>query len=95
VPATDTRLATAGLDLSSCLAWHLRTPLGVSVWLWCISHTVSHPTDPCQAKATLNREFLVARCRMVARELDAAELGMTHVIVARPRASSLSNVQVI
>jgi hypothetical protein len=71
-----------------------RGPLGLSVWLWCISHTVSHPTDPCQAKATLNRKFLVARWSIVARELDAAELGMTHVIVARPRASSLSNVQV-
>ena len=51
-------------------------PLGLAVWLWCISHTVSQGTDPCQAKATLNRKFLVVGCGVSWPGSTAAELGM-------------------
>ena len=55
---------------------HTARPPGPSVWLWCISHTVSQGRGPCQAKATLNRKFLVVGCGVSWPGSTAAELGM-------------------
>ena len=77
VLATVTRLATVPVEFSSGLAYPAY-PLGLAVWLWCISHTVSQGGDPCQAKATLKRGFLCSDldARPAARD-QAARIACT------------------